>query len=1192
MTAYTPSTPRSNSSLAVPALDNQISADLVAADPSIFSMLPTASDVDLASYGTLLLHGPPGSGKTSSVYMCCLGLGYRVIEINPSVRRTGKAVLHLFKEATQSYALIMRDPLTAGDIWKTVPDCPAGTSAKRSQACGTAPEPASTAKRSRREPKALTSKQESPPTVVKPSGLLAFFGSKGGPGTGQGARTGTSMPTPNGPAAKQNGAVKGAEGEVKSSAVKAAHAVNFFEPKAPAARSAAKHEGAKRQREEENEAALQGSASSKLKVAKQDAKQWEGQEVPATGRVNRQKLEGETSVECPAAQWCDLGAWTEKPDPGIQDNTVILFDDADVVFADEPGFLTALKQLIDDNKCPVIVTCTQPIPELAADDNVFPVAFDGFAPSPPVTLPMLPTTIQWAGSDSSCDSDAKASVPPDAPTLPAENPVISRKSSRKGTAANPIAISTPEKAPPTPPSLPLAPTTTSPCCRFLFGAPLHLQVLMACHGVDLRLDEAEELLRFHRFDLRQVLLSLQLWLRCPPPLPLPSAPMATLHTVRLVDGLLPDLLGLQAWQRWWETLTTDATEATGPQTCPVCTAGGGLSRFRDTTVDQLVQALGQQPHGTACHGWDVIFHNYLSLLPDALHDFFAALPPGPHAAPRSAKHSEAAVEEVPPMSPAPAVEQPSTAVNVEDEPQAPALMPQQESVDTASVTELPAVAPMQMALDDSASSSNGGSFTDHQDGESSGNLPLEGGSVDALIRAMATRQRQEVEARARAKKATFWGPRAQGKGAAPKEELIEVSAVAVTGPPAVAVAESQEEPPTALAVAEVPHGRPKRERRHPDRFVVSPTRSRGSKPNRPAAPPLSPAGVDLPTLDPDQARFACDALDSLAEMAACLSACDVLYRSVACPSRMANTPSHWMADVHTSSLASLEEECNGAVEWASEQQEYGLGVSYPFPFVTAEVSAGTKALLRLRERIASTSAALPQPSCCSAVATGTDPLTPTDVPSPPQVTDVGPPPTESQPAAAASSSSVDPAEALHRSGSRMAVTALPVAERIRHIPSSSCAGALTFDRCRAKLVNLSAGGGPRRSPTVTNWGGMALVWETDEGLVPLIRIAPGLLLCHCRPWLTPTCATAQGAALKRAVPDLVPYWTWGAGRLCTEVVPFMAAICQLEALREKRGRRKSKFRHHFDHLEEDALHLLMAYGLVAPKCTASGHRLH
>lgn len=41
---------------------------------------------------------------------------------NAGVRRTGKAVLHLFKEATQSYSLIMRDPVTSGDIWKTLPD--------------------------------------------------------------------------------------------------------------------------------------------------------------------------------------------------------------------------------------------------------------------------------------------------------------------------------------------------------------------------------------------------------------------------------------------------------------------------------------------------------------------------------------------------------------------------------------------------------------------------------------------------------------------------------------------------------------------------------------------------------------------------------------------------------------------------------------------------------------------------------------------------------------------------------------------------------------------------------------------------------------------------------------------------------------------------------------------------------------
>lgn len=36
------------------------------------------------------------------------------------------------------------------------------------------------------------------------------------------------------------------------------------------------------------------------------------------GRAKRLKAEAEPAEECPAAQWCDFGAWAEKTDPGIQ----------------------------------------------------------------------------------------------------------------------------------------------------------------------------------------------------------------------------------------------------------------------------------------------------------------------------------------------------------------------------------------------------------------------------------------------------------------------------------------------------------------------------------------------------------------------------------------------------------------------------------------------------------------------------------------------------------------------------------------------------------------------------------------------------------------------------------------------------------------------------------------------------------
>jgi DNA polymerase III delta prime subunit len=52
----------------------------------------------------MLLTGPAGSGKTAAVYACARELGYEVLEISASQRRTGRDVLDLL-EATQSRCL-------------------------------------------------------------------------------------------------------------------------------------------------------------------------------------------------------------------------------------------------------------------------------------------------------------------------------------------------------------------------------------------------------------------------------------------------------------------------------------------------------------------------------------------------------------------------------------------------------------------------------------------------------------------------------------------------------------------------------------------------------------------------------------------------------------------------------------------------------------------------------------------------------------------------------------------------------------------------------------------------------------------------------------------------------------------------------------------------------------------------------
>ncbi|XP_024938711.1 ATPase family AAA domain-containing protein 5 isoform X2 [Cephus cinctus] len=52
-----------------------------------------------------ILLGPHGSGKTASVYAVAEELGYSVLEVNASTKRTGKKILKEFQEATKSHRI-------------------------------------------------------------------------------------------------------------------------------------------------------------------------------------------------------------------------------------------------------------------------------------------------------------------------------------------------------------------------------------------------------------------------------------------------------------------------------------------------------------------------------------------------------------------------------------------------------------------------------------------------------------------------------------------------------------------------------------------------------------------------------------------------------------------------------------------------------------------------------------------------------------------------------------------------------------------------------------------------------------------------------------------------------------------------------------------------------------------------------
>ncbi|KAF7659960.1 hypothetical protein LDENG_00290480, partial [Lucifuga dentata] len=61
----------------------------------------------------MLIMGPPGVGKTASVYACAQELGFKVFEVNCSSQRSGRLLLSQLKEATQSHLVETpgKDPL-------------------------------------------------------------------------------------------------------------------------------------------------------------------------------------------------------------------------------------------------------------------------------------------------------------------------------------------------------------------------------------------------------------------------------------------------------------------------------------------------------------------------------------------------------------------------------------------------------------------------------------------------------------------------------------------------------------------------------------------------------------------------------------------------------------------------------------------------------------------------------------------------------------------------------------------------------------------------------------------------------------------------------------------------------------------------------------------------------------------------
>ena len=89
--------------------------------PKVFSDLKTA----IQKHDKVLLHGPPGVGKTSSTYVIARELGYHVIEINASDERKKAQLKKILARCQQvglfgSKILFLLDEVDGLHAWKTI----------------------------------------------------------------------------------------------------------------------------------------------------------------------------------------------------------------------------------------------------------------------------------------------------------------------------------------------------------------------------------------------------------------------------------------------------------------------------------------------------------------------------------------------------------------------------------------------------------------------------------------------------------------------------------------------------------------------------------------------------------------------------------------------------------------------------------------------------------------------------------------------------------------------------------------------------------------------------------------------------------------------------------------------------------------------------------------------------------------
>ncbi|XP_005101852.1 uncharacterized protein LOC101848052 [Aplysia californica] len=237
---------------------------------------------DLSLCNTIVITGPHGVGKTSSVYALAQEMGFKVFEVNASSLRSGKQLLSQLEEATQSHRVsrskmaTLQTPTSISQLGKQEVENSEAKSSKKGK--------------------------KTPQSSSKPAGVNSAFANFFRP-----VQKDKAQDTPK--------TTRGRDAKGKSDRVSS--------------------------RQAEGTAVETESAKKNTKNSRQKAK-----------RLKRNEDEDVEVVEMPEAE----SATASSGSLNLTSSSLILFDEVDIIFEDDRGFLATVQHFMTSTKIPIVLT--------------------------------------------------------------------------------------------------------------------------------------------------------------------------------------------------------------------------------------------------------------------------------------------------------------------------------------------------------------------------------------------------------------------------------------------------------------------------------------------------------------------------------------------------------------------------------------------------------------------------------------------------------------------------------------------------------------------------------------------------------------------------------------------------------------------------------------------------------------------